>query len=261
MKLGAMTDPRREPVTQVTWMARNGFDFVELALEPPASAVEDLSPRALRSALEHTGLDAIVHASRHLPLASRHAAVERAAREELTRALELARALDALLLVVPNVAAPEYCAFGEMQDYYVGLFRELCAAAGSRPQVAIENSPRNEREVLLFVELFRHVPGVRLALDVGHANLNTLSNVTADFLREPILGGRLSHVYVSDNDGRCDLHLPLGAVRGGVDWAHVVGLLRKSAYDGTATLKVFSADPDYMLMSRDKFRAWWEAAG
>jgi sugar phosphate isomerase/epimerase len=92
-------------------------------------------------------------------------------------------------------------------------------------------------------------------LDVGHAN------VGGDRLEGMLnrLGSRLAHVHLSDNGGRSDDHLPLGA--GTVNWPRAIRLLREAGYDDTITLEVFSPDRDYLLQSAEKVRGWWAEAG
>jgi len=80
-------------------------------------------------------------------------------------------------------------------------------------------------------------------------------NRTEEFLEA--FRDRLVHVHVSDNFGkREDLHLPLGA--GTIPWKKIISRLKKSGYDGTITLEVFSPDRRYLLFSRDKLRELWE---
>lgn len=128
-------------------------------------------------------------------------------------------------------------------------------------RVAIENSPANRDEVSIFREIFRQVPDARLLLDVGHTHLGAAGNRAGDFLDDPVLGSRLAHVHVSDNNGVGDLHLPPGSVRNGMDWQETVRMVRNHPYDGRITLEVFSPDPEYLLLSRKKLIQWWEAAG
>ena len=259
MKVGALTDPQHELIEQIGRLRQQGFDFAEVAVEPPRSAVDDLNADVLRSAAEHIGGGLLFRASVHLPLGSRHAGVAASARGVLAQTVELARAAGALLISIPYVGGPPYQTFTEQQDYYVALLNEMCDIAGGSMPVAFQNSPRNEREVLLFIEVFRRVPRLRLALDIGNANLNTSVNLAREFLSEPIVGGRLSHVYVSDNDGVGEQRLPLGSVRGGIDWPRMVALLQQQTYDGTVTLRVEAADERYLALSREKWRAWWRA--
>jgi sugar phosphate isomerase/epimerase len=61
------------------------------------------------------------------------------------------------------------------------------------------------------------IDGVGLALDVGHAHLN---HCLPGFLEASI-----SHVHIHDNDGKEDMHLPVG--RGTIDFLPVVRAIRR----------------------------------
>ena len=53
------------------------------------------------------------------------------------------------------------------------------------------------------------------------------------------LADRLVHVRISDNDGRCNSYLPLGAVaHGGLDFPRDLQTLRSFRYDGTIALEI-----------------------
>jgi sugar phosphate isomerase/epimerase len=55
--------------------------------------------------------------------------------------------------------------------------------------------------------------------------------------------------------------LPLGAApRSTTDWPQHVKKLKATGYDGTITLEVFSPYKEYLLLSRDLLRRWWEGA-
>jgi sugar phosphate isomerase/epimerase len=69
------------------------------------------------------------------------------------------------------------------------------------------------------------------------------------------------HVHLSDNDGTADQHLPLGAVpRSKTNWPEHIGKLKATGYGGTITLEVFSPCREYLLLSRDLLRRWWDEA-
>ena len=97
-------------------------------------------------------------------------------------------------------------------------------------------------------------PTIGFHLDIAHAQVR--GNRTHEFLT--VFGERLAHVHLSDNSGRADDHLPLGAGR--LDWKRLIRALKRTGYDGTITLEVFSDDRDYLLASHRKLRAAWDQA-
>lgn len=258
MQLGAMINPRIDPEPQIDWIGRNKFDYVEITVEPPAADLPDLKPVELREALACHDLGVIVHTSPYLPVANPHAAARGAAREELLRTLELAHRLGSPLMSAHSMGTNGWVSIEETAAIYAEMMAVLVRAAEPKGvRIVLENSTVNRNEIGLFQRIFRKVPGLGLLLDIAHAHLHVDTNLTRDFLADPILGGRLCHVHVSDNDGKRDLHLPPGAVRNGIDWLETIRLLKRHPYDGRITLEVFSPDRDYLIMSRDKFVAWW----
>jgi sugar phosphate isomerase/epimerase len=70
-----------------------------------------------------------------------------------------------------------------------------------------------------------------------------------------------TRVHLSENDGTADQHLPLGAApRSTTDWPKQIRKLKATGYDGTITLEVFAPHKDYLLLSRDLLRQWWDQA-
>jgi sugar phosphate isomerase/epimerase len=127
-------------------------------------------------------------------------------------------------------------------------------ASAMEMTVLVENMPGFSR-VSQIKPLMEAVPGVKLLLDVGHANLDTPYNRAEELLAN--FGHRLGHVHVSDNrGGHDDLHLPLGV--GNVNWMHVVRLIKNTGYDDTTTVEVFGDDDDYLKMSLHKIKFLWE---
>jgi hypothetical protein len=55
MQIGAMNHPARDPTAEIEWIGRNGFEFVDLTLEPFAADPDLIDPDALRAALDRHG--------------------------------------------------------------------------------------------------------------------------------------------------------------------------------------------------------------
>ena len=61
MKIGAMNHPARNPLEEIDWFGRQGFDFVDFTLEPSAADPDRIDPGALRAALDRHGLGVVAH--------------------------------------------------------------------------------------------------------------------------------------------------------------------------------------------------------
>jgi sugar phosphate isomerase/epimerase len=258
MKIGSMTNPYKDLLPQIKWIGDNGFDYVDLAVEPPQAHYANIDPLQIKHAVEQNKLEAIVHTSPYLPVASRHPETRKSAWKELLKTLDLAKDIDSPLMTLHYLGAPPYDSVRQVVDTYGELLNQLAQhAEGSGTKVALENSPINQGEVLLLREIFQKAPGARFLLDIGHIHLKGAKDMVDEFLNDPVLGHRLSHIHLSDNNGRGDLHLPLGSVRNGIAWEKTIAKIRNHPYNGRITLEVFSPDPDYLLISRDKLRYWW----
>lgn len=257
MRIGAMNHPGRDVTAEFGWMAQRGLDFVDLTLEPPCAAVWQLDVGALRRALESSGLSVVGHTAYYLPCGHPFEQVRRGATAELIACLETFSALGASQMNVhPDAYAPMHD-----RPFIVGqnlktLRALLDAGRAVGIGIMIENVPAGFNTPEQLADLLDPLPELGLHLDVGHANLGVAANVT-----EPILerfGDRLRHVHLHDNDGDADQHLPLGA--GTIDLPPVIQAIRRSGYDGTITLEVFSQERRHFDDSRDILQTLWESA-
>jgi len=129
MKLGAMTNPALELIPQIHWIGKNGFDFVDLALEPPLAAPMDIEKEALVSALRGHHLGVIVHTSPHLPVANLHRAVRETAKREMSLALQFAVNVGSPLMTLHYLGGPAPYTSEMVLDLYVHLLEALCREA------------------------------------------------------------------------------------------------------------------------------------
>jgi sugar phosphate isomerase/epimerase len=105
-----------------------------------------------------------------------------------------------------------------------------------------------------FQEVFESFPEIRLALDIGHANLGGNKNSAIEFIQ--CYGYRIGHIHANDNFGKEDNHLPIGA--GLIDFERILKALKETPYDDTITLEVFSRDRDYLRISKEKIQKIWD---
>jgi len=260
MKIGAMTNPRIEPLAQIQWIGANGFDYVDLAVEPPCADVAQMDAAAVKREARLAGLDIIVHTSPYLPIANAHGPVRQAALNELLAALSLAADLESRLLTLHFLGAPAFWKAEQTVATYADILNAL-AQAGKGIRIAIENSSDNRGEAPVLAAILERAPMAGLVLDIGHAHIGGAFGPGADLFTHPLLVRRLCHVHLSDNDGRNDLHLPLGSCRAGVNWSKMLGLLKRQPYNGTFTVEVFSPDLIYLADSRKRLLDIWQTAG
>jgi sugar phosphate isomerase/epimerase len=256
MLVGAMNFPGRSVLKEIHRISEDGFDFVDLTLEPPAAWLPD--GKEVGSLIGDLGLTAVGHTAWHLPIASPFEEIRKAARDLYRRALDcFADAGVELVNVHPDQRVPLHSKDNVRVMNAEAIKRLAEDAAGRGITIMVENDDRMFSGVEGLSVILDAVPEAQLHLDVGHANLRlglTEKNRTASLLEA--FGDRVAHVHVSDNKGGAeDLHLPLGA--GTIDWRGAIRALKQAGYDGTVTLEVFSRERDYLRASRRQWIEWW----
>ncbi len=255
MLIGAINHPFRDVLAEVRWIGENRFDFVDLALEAPAAIPDRIDQAALRSLLNDLGLGIVLRAA-DLPVSHPYGRLRRAALDELRTSLDLAAGLGSRLLVTRFQHWPDWLGDEAGVELYGQLYDILCQQGGqSGVAVALENHPNNAHQLKRLRKIVQRSPDLRLALNVGHANLQVARNQTREFLFD--MGERVIHVYLSDNDGRENGHLPLAAAQsGGVDWPREIANFKSFAYNRSFTLEI-GGDRRWILASREYLSELW----
>jgi sugar phosphate isomerase/epimerase len=261
MKIGAMNHPARNPLDEIDWFGRHGFDFVDFALEPPAADADQIDPGAVRAALDRHRLGVVAHTAWFIPLGSPFANIREAALVEFRRALRVAHQIGATVMNLHYDKAPGFFSNEQVIGWHVEILSRLChEAAEVGMTIVLEHIPFGGSEQLEnIVAIMAKVPLLRFHLDSGHAKLERGYDRWGEYLER--LGTKLLHVHLSENDGTADQHLPLGAApRSTTDWPQHIKKLKATGYDGTITLEVFALHREYLLLSRDLLRSWWAKA-
>ncbi|HJS26321.1 MAG TPA: sugar phosphate isomerase/epimerase [Actinomycetota bacterium] len=208
-------------------IADAGFDGIEIMVTKDPDTRDE---RRIRELSEDHGLPvAAIHAP-FLLVTRRVWGVDPVGK--IDRALELARAVDAPLVVVH----PPY---RWQRGYRRWLDERLPAIAEERPTVAVENMfpmrvrGRSVATVHARQSLEDLARSPRVVLDTSHAAVAGLDPVDlADRL-----GDRLAHVHLSNNAGRgWDSHLPLD--QGVLDLGRFLEALATRGFEGAVSLEI-----------------------
>lgn len=251
MLIGFPNNPAKSLYEEVEWIVRNGFDFVDLFLECPILP-EKVNIMKLKKIISGNGLSATGHLGWYLPTGSPEKAIREAAVMEA----------DSYFTVFEHVGVKKVTVHANWESgfsendcirFQAMTLREMVKKAREynimlmyEPVDSLHDTVKNARKIL------DEVPGLMFHLDIGHANLHGKS--PEDFIEA--FHKKIVHVHLHDNDGRCDLHLPIGS--GTIDWKSVVSKL-KQHYDGTITLEIFSRDRNNVLKSRERLIDLWES--
>src|ERR1043166_7607059 len=107
MLIGTMNHPAHDVCSEIEWMAKMGFEFIDLTLEPPAADVRRTDIRAIGDSLKAHNFRVVGHTAYYLPLCSPFESVRRAAVQELKLCLEAFAGLGAAWMNIhPDSTAP-----------------------------------------------------------------------------------------------------------------------------------------------------------
>ena len=258
MKIGAMNHPCRNPSDEIRRFAAMGLDFIDLTLEPPGAGWWQCDVQAVRKALSETAMGVVGHTAYYLPIAHPFEEVRRGAVEAFRRSIAVFAELGAKIMNVhPDAHAPMHDRTFVIGQNLKSLTEISEAAEGAGLRIMVENLPRNFNTASQLAELLDPLPQLGLHLDLGHTELSVPTSSADEILAR--FGARTMHVHLHDNKGGdADLHLPLGA--GVIDIPGRLAALKKTGYDGTITLEVFTPDPSYLKYSAGRLRAMWDEA-
>ena len=249
-----MNNPARDPVKEIVRIAEMGFDFLDLTLEPPACRPDQLDAARVGDSLAKHNLGVVGHTAYYLPFASAYDSIQGAAIDEAVRCLHFFAQVGASQMNLHmDCRVP-----GHAPDYING--RNVAAFARLVPIAAdlgvglmVENVEGDTAQSL--ASILDALPSFGLHLDIGHANIGTRKSHAPGLLAA--YAPRLRHVHLSDNKGKSDDHLAIGA--GTIAWRSEIRALKSSGYDGTITLETFYGDSDLTLYGRHKIRSLWDS--
>jgi sugar phosphate isomerase/epimerase len=257
MQIGAMNNPSRDVIAEMKWMAEMGLDFIDLTLEPPAAAPWKIDPSAIRTVLNDLNLGVVGHTAFYLPFSATFESIRKAAVEESKRCIELFSKIGSRWMNLhPDRHAPFHPRHFVIEQNVKSIRELLPVARDWGVGLMIENVPGEFNSRAQLGELLEAVPELGLHLDIGHCNLQVVSNTATEIITT--YGPRIKHVHIHDNKGGyADLHLPLGT--GNLDFINPLKALQAWGYDGTITLEVFSEDRQFLSYSRDVLRRTWNS--
>lgn len=260
MLYGGMNFPIRPVLQEIEEIASLGFDYLELAMDPPRAHFRTIHQQKdeILKALDRYGMGLICHLPTFVSTADLTDSLRETSLDEVLRSLEVAADLRPLKVVLHPSHIGGLNVF-VMDQAKERARRSLETTVKRADQLGlslcVENMfPRSNFliEPEDFAPILESLPSLKLTLDTGHAHIESKgSKRTLAFIKR--LGHRIGHIHANDNFGKEDNHLPIGV--GNIDFPKLTKGLKEIGYDGTITLEVFSRDRDFLKMSRDKLAA------
>ena len=260
MRFGAMNFPVAPVLDEIDAFARLGFDYLELAMDPPMAhhSILTANRRAITQALEANGMGVVCHLPTFVSTADLTESIRQASVAEMLRSLEAAADLGASKVVLHPSMAGGMGAFvlETVREYAHDFLAQVVDAAGRLGLlVCLENMfPQNRLGVEPddFEAIFETFPSLMMTLDTGHAHIGEKGRRRLRSLADRF-GPRIGHLHISDNRGVSDDHLAVG--QGTIDFADLVARLEKAGYDDTITFEVFDTNRRMLVDSRERIRA------
>jgi len=261
---GAMNFPVNAILDELAEFAAQGFDYLELTLDPPRAHYRQVldERETIQKALKRRDMELICHMPTFVSLADLTESIRNASQHEVLESLNTAGRLSALKAVVHP---PDFRGMGPFvketsRRLALESLEKIYAAAEAQGlEICLENMfPRTGfgSEVEDFKALFERFPALKMTLDTGHANIDSpRGKRILDFIEQ--FPDRITHLHVSDNRGKRDEHLPLGA--GNIPFRPVLQALKSTGFDHTVTLEIFTGDRTDLRRSRERFRRIWDA--
>jgi len=264
MKYGAMNLPIKPVIDEFEQLGKLGFDYIELTMDAPECTPEKIlkCKNAIKDLIQTYGLGLIAHLPTFISIADLYESIRKASIDENLKALEAGVELGIKKFVLhPGTihGLGKQVKSQAHRNADKSLMAILSRARELQVTVCIENmfpETHGATEVHDFEDMFLKYNDLRLTLDIAHAHIGTSRNRSSEFIKR--FPGRLAHVHISDNYGREDNHLPIGA--GMIYFGRIFKELKMIGYDDTMTLEVFSRDRDYLKISRDKTAQLWHDA-
>lgn len=263
MKYGAMNFPVKPVVEEIASIAELGFDYLELAMDPPEAdhAIIRRNQAEITTALREHGLGLVCHLPTFVYTADLSDRIRKASVDEVVVSLEVAAELGAKKVVLhPGYIGGlgAHVMDRSMRYAMESLERFSEVASNFGLKVCIENMfPKYPGwiEASDFNPVMDRFPSLMLTLDIGHAHIGIKRE--RRFLKFiEAFPDRIHHIHVSDNFGKEDSHLPIGA--GSIRFKKVVKGLKKIGYDRSVTVEVFSPDRAFLRYGRESMSQWFE---
>lgn len=245
MDIGFGTGPYHEAIADQA----EGFDFAEITIGEQEVAPENVDTATLQRRLAEKGLDLVVHLPFRQPLATTVDAFNDAVIEYFDTLLAFAGDLGAEKAVIH--ANMRDRGDGEQHAILRRQIERLHTGDTHGVECCFENVDHKDTPPVLDLSEILDDVGAPMCFDIGHAyQASNLEDVDAFLERYADI---ISHIHAHDIRKRGDTHILID--EGTIDFQHVAEHLQ--GFDGTACIEVFTGDPEYNRIARDRFRSYF----
>jgi sugar phosphate isomerase/epimerase len=232
------------------------INYVEL-VDESQHALTKKRVNALKKIAHENGIEFTVHAPFvDINIASPNPGLRRVMLKRLERSLGNARQLRCQQWIFHSGWKSDVSGFYPNLDWQTNLrsIRTLLSIAKKlKVDISIENSPepfnflvKRMEDFALFYSELGSDEDIGMTLDIAHANT---SQQVFGFIEK--FAGKITHVHISDNDGKYDSHRGIGY--GKVNWEAVAKALKTINYKGLVVLQSVDHLPESLQTMRKLF--------
>jgi len=261
MKYGAMNNPLNSILSEIEIISGMGFDYLELTMDSPGAhySIIKQDQKEIRKSLESHNMGLVCHLPTFVYIADLTESIRRVSLEETLLSVETAKEIGAEKVVLhPGIISGMGMFAVDIARKYAFESLEIIVNRAEKlgVKLCLENMPPRFKTFFRadeFEEIFKIFPSLHMTLDIGHANIDCkVENRGLEFIQK--LKSRLSHIHISDNNGKKDEHLSIG--QGNINFQEITSVLIKQGYKNTITFEIFTENRQQDLVrSRDVFEA------
>ncbi|MFB6215473.1 MAG: sugar phosphate isomerase/epimerase family protein [Candidatus Aenigmatarchaeota archaeon] len=242
MDIGISIGPKFEAVPDMP----GELDFVELAIGEMEVHPREIDVEQLKSDLEEKDFDIVTHLPFRQPVTTEVEMLNSAVVEYLEDLIKFSAEIGAEKAVLhPHMRDDESeFEFDIMRDQ---LEKIIEAGEENGVEVCVENVGQFSSLDLFELGALLDEMNASMCFDTGHAYSEVGQEEMEIFLDE--FSHLVSHVHAQDTRMSKDLHMPVGSAE--IDFNSIGKYF--SGFKGTVCLELFTGDPDYILLSKQRW--------
>ncbi|MDD5178283.1 MAG: sugar phosphate isomerase/epimerase [Candidatus Nanoarchaeia archaeon] len=252
MKIGFITNPRKNLIEEIEWIGKNKFDLVDLFLEEDVAVPEKINIEKVRKIIKKYELDVMGHTAWYLAIGCPIKSFRETVIKEAIRYFKVFNKLNVKYVTIHGNWPGMLFSVDEGIDFQAETLNRL-VKEGKKYNVNIMYEPigKKQESYEAIAKILKKVPGMYLHLDIGHSNL--FGRKPEEYIKR--FHKKLKHIHMHDNFGKEDNHLPIG--KGSINWNKTIKALKKY-YNGTISLEIFSKDnkKDSLESRRRLIKLW-----
>jgi sugar phosphate isomerase/epimerase len=255
VKIGFIGENRQGVIEDLKFAEKNKFNWYEIQGTDTKFEFSPGTIKEIRGILEKSNINLRLHIPFFLPISCSIFEVSKASLKFAKREILLAKKLNVKGITIHSGRidhASRKEIFEKQMKILIKNLRELIKIANEYGiEIGLENSWRDSLVIKPseILKIVKYVPGLKIVLDVGHANAAGLDPIKYfEKVRK-----YLSAVHIHDNKGNFDEHLSIG--KGNIKFREFVKKCKELKFYGPFIIETFPKKN--VLETRKAFLKFW----